>query len=42
MDAQIGFVDVLRWLLPTMMASRFSISGLDPPGALVQPKFSNI
>ena len=41
-DSQIGFADALRRLLPTTMASLSPISGLDPPGDLVQPKFSNI
>ena len=42
MDTQIGFVDELRRLLPTTMASLSPISWLDPPRDLVQPKFSNI
>ena len=41
-DPQIGFADALRRLLPTTMASLSPISGLDPPGDLVQPKFSNV
>ena len=39
---QIGFVDELRRLLPTTMASLSPISWLDPPRDLVRPKFSNI
>ena len=42
MDAQIGFVDELRRLLPTTMASLSPISWLDLPRDLVRPKFSNI
>ena len=41
-DPQIGFADALRRLLPTTMASLSPISGLDSPGDLVQPKFSNV
>ena len=40
--AEIGFADALRRLLPMTMASLPPISGLDPPGDLVQPKFGNI